>query len=94
MSFMLIEDDLNNKFNSGQFSELPTDLPTITVYGSSRQPFLHGKIPMGSPWVAQSAAHYFHIRKKWVANLLCKIPMGSLHVLHCPLSCPLFHIWK
>ena len=43
--------------------ELHTELPTISVYGSSGQPYLHGKIPMGSP-------------------------------LHCPLSCPLFHIWK
>ena len=49
--------------SSGLPTELHTELPTISVYGSSGQPYLHGKIPMGSP-------------------------------LHCPLSCPLFHIWK
>ena len=29
--------------------ELPTKLPTISIYGSSGQTYLHGKIPMGSP---------------------------------------------
>ena len=35
--------------SSGLPTELPTELPTIFVYSSSGQPYLHGKIPMGSP---------------------------------------------
>ena len=38
-------------------SGLPTELPPVSIYGSSGQPNLHGKFPMGSPWAAQSAAH-------------------------------------
>ena len=48
-------------------TELPTELPTISVYGSVGQPYLHGKIPMGSTWAAHSTAHwaalFFHIWK-------------------------------
>ena len=33
----------------GQPNPLPTELPTVYIYGSSGQPYLHGKIPMGSP---------------------------------------------
>ena len=76
MSCMWIKDDLHFKFDSGQFSglptelstvsipeksglptELPIELPTISVYGRSGQPYLHGKIPMGSPWVVHSTSH-------------------------------------
>ena len=46
-------------------SWLPTELPTVSIYGSSGQPNIHGKISMGSPWAAHSAAHWaahcFHI---------------------------------
>ena len=38
-------------------SGLSTELPTVSIYGSSGQPNLHGKIPMGSPRAAHSAAH-------------------------------------
>ena len=38
-------------------TELPTELPTVSIYGSSGQPNLHGKIPMGSPRAAHSVAH-------------------------------------
>ena len=38
-------------------SGLPTELPTVFIYGSSGQPYLHGKIPIGSPWAANSVAH-------------------------------------
>ena len=47
----------------GQPTPLPTELPTFFIYGRSRQLNLHGKIPMGSPWAAHSAAHFFHIWK-------------------------------
>ena len=33
-------------------SWLPTELPIVPIYGSSGQPNLHGKTPMGSPWAA------------------------------------------
>ena len=77
--WLACESKMASTFNSGQFSglptepptisipessglptELPSELPIISVYGSSEQPYLHGKIAMGSP-------------------------------LHCPLSCPLFY---
>ena len=89
---MWIKDGVHFKFNSGQFSGLPTELPTISifessglptelltdlptllVYGSSWQPNLNGKIPMGNPWAAHSTAHFFIF--------------GSSGLL---LSCPLF----
>ena len=35
--------------SSGLPTELPTEMSIISVYGSSGQPYLHGKIPMGSP---------------------------------------------
>ena len=38
-------------------SGLPTELPTVSIYGSSGQPYLHGKIPMGSPRAAHSVDH-------------------------------------
>ena len=38
-------------------SGVPTELPTVSIYGSSGQPNLHGKIPMGSPRAAHSVAH-------------------------------------
>ena len=37
-------------------TELPTELPTVSIYGSSGQPNLHGKIPMGSPRATHSVA--------------------------------------
>ena len=71
------ESKMASIFNSGQFSGLSTELPTISIlessglptelhielpiisiYGSSGQPFLHGKIPMGSPWAAHSTTHW------------------------------------
>ena len=36
-------------FSIFECSGLPTELPTVSIYGSSGQPNLHGKIPMGSP---------------------------------------------
>ena len=38
-------------------SRLPTELPTVSIYGSSRQRNLHGKIPMGSTLRCPRAAH-------------------------------------
>ena len=65
--FLVCESEMASIF-SGQFSgkvlkssglptELHTELPTISVYGSSGHPYLHGEIPMGSPWAAHSTAH-------------------------------------
>ena len=42
--------------SSGLPTELPTELPIVSIYGSSGQPNLHGKIPMGSPRAAHSVA--------------------------------------
>ena len=33
----------------------PTGLPTIFVYGSSGQPYVHDNLPMDSQWAAYSA---------------------------------------
>ena len=60
--------------SSGLPTELHTELPTISVYGSSGQPYLHGKIPKGSP---------LH------CPLSCPL-FSHLEVGGCPLSCPLF----
>ena len=38
-------------------SGLPTELPTVFIYGSSGQSNLHGKITMGSTLRCQRAAH-------------------------------------
>ena len=40
-------------------SGLPTELPPVSIIWSSGQRNLHGKIPMGSPRAAHSAAHFF-----------------------------------
>ena len=63
-------------------SWLPTELPTVSIYGRSGQPNLHGKILMGSP-----------LRIPLRCRLSCPlfpymVVVGSL--LSCPLSCPLF----
>ena len=43
---------------NGQPTPLPTELPTVSIYGSSgRQPNLHGKFPIDSPLRCPSAAH-------------------------------------
>ena len=60
--------------SSGLPTELHTELPTISVYGSSGQPYLHGKIPMGSPLHCPPSCPLF----------------SHLEVVGCPLSCPLF----
>ena len=93
------ESKMPSIFNSGQFSglptelptisllesselstELPTELPTISVYGSSGQPYLHGKIPMGSPWAAHStahwAAHVFIFGSSWLPT---ELPTVSIY---------------
>ena len=44
-------------WRGGLPTELPTELPNVSIYGSSGQPNLHGKIPMGSPRAAHSVAH-------------------------------------
>ena len=55
-------------------SWLPNELPTVSIYGSSGQPYLHGKIPMGSPLRCPLSCPLFPYMEV----------VGSL------LSCPLF----
>ena len=57
---------------------LPTELPTFFMFGSSGLPT---ELPPVSIYGSSGQP-----------NLHGKIPMGS--PLRCPLSCPLFHIWK
>ena len=63
--------------SSGLPTELHTELPTISVYGSSGQSYLHGKIPMGSPWAAHSttqwAAHFFTFGSNWLPTELSTV---------------------
>ena len=88
--------------SSGLPTELHTELPTISVYGSSGQSYLHGKIPMGSPWAAHStahwAAHFFTFGSSWLPTELPTVSIyGSsgqpnLHAkipMGSPLRCPL-----
>ena len=86
MSCMWIKDGLHFKFNSGQFSGLPTELlivsilertgrlpielPIIFVYGSSVQPYLHGKIPMGSTFRYSLSCPLFSYMEV-VGSLIC-----------------------
>ena len=60
--------------SSGLPTELPTELLTVSIYVSSGQPNLHGKIPMGSPLLLSTELPTF----------------SYLEVVGCPLSCPLF----
>ena len=59
-------------------SGLPTKLSTVSIYGISGQPNLHGKIPMGSPLRCPLSCPLFPYLEV----------VGCL--LSCPLSCPLF----
>ena len=63
--------------SSGLPTELPTELPTVSIYGSSGQPNLHGKIPMGSPLRCPRAAH-----GQWSGQLPCFFRMGYQDFLH------------
>ena len=45
-----------NFFVFGSYG-LPTELPTVSIYGSSGQPYFHCKIPTGSPWADHFVAH-------------------------------------
>ena len=58
----------------GQPTPLPTELPNISIYGSSGQPNFHGKIPMGSPLRCPLSCPLF----------------SYLEAVGCLLSCPLF----
>ena len=42
---------------NGQPTPMLNELPTVSIYGSSGQSHLHGKIPTWSPQVAYSTAH-------------------------------------
>ena len=59
-------------------SGLPTELPTVFIFGSSWQPYLHGKIPLGSPLRCRLSCPLFSYLEA----------VGCL--LSYPLSCPLF----
>ena len=79
--------------SSGLPTELHTELPTISVYGSSGQPYLHGKIPMGSPLSCPLFPYMEVVGSLLSCPLSCPLfpymeAVGSL--LSCPLICPLF----
>ena len=63
-------------------SGLPIELPIVSIYRSSGQPNLHGKIPMGSPLHCPLSCPLFSYFK--VVGCLQNCPLS------CPLSCPLF----
>ena len=103
MSCMWIKDGLHFKVDSGQFnglttelpavsilesSGLPTELPIISVYGSSGKPYLHGKIPTGSP-LCYPLFPYMRV----VGSLICmaKFPWADhLHPTPLPTELPTF----
>ena len=78
MSCMWIKDGVHFKLNSGQFSGLPTELPTISIHERSRLPT---ELPTELPTLSVYGS-------SGQPNLHGQIPMGS--PLHCPLSCPPF----
>ena len=105
---MLIKDGFHFEFYSGlptelptisvlESSGLPTELPielhTISWYGSSGQPYLHGKILMGIPLRCPPScplSPYMEV----VGSLICmsKIPMDGPWAAH--FTAHFFHIWK
>ena len=50
---------------------MPTELPTVSRYGSSGKPNLHGKIPMGSPRRCLLSCPFLHI---WKQGLCTELP--------------------
>ena len=65
----------------GQLTPLPTELPTVSIYGSSGQPNLHGKIPMVSPLRPPLSCPLFHILKAVGCQLSCPLrPNVSIYV--------------
>ena len=62
----------------GQPAPLPTQLPTVSIYGSSGQSYLHGKIPMDSTLRCPVTCLLF----------------SNLEAVGCLLSCPLFPYMK
>ena len=91
------ESKMASIFNSGQFSELPTDLPTISILESSGLPT---ELPTELPTISVygSSRHPYlhgkipmdspwaaHTTAHWAAHFL-----SYLEVVGCPLSCPLF----
>ena len=82
MSCMWIKDGVHFKFNSGQFSGLPTELPTISILENSGLPT---ELPTELPTISvygSSGQPNLHGQNSHGQH------MGS--PLHCPLSCPLF----
>ena len=64
--------------SSGLPTELHSELPTISVYISSGQPYLHGKIPMGSPLRCPLSCPLFPYMEV-VGSLICmaKFPWAA-----------------
>ena len=78
ISCMRIKDGLHFTFDSGQFSVLPTELPTVSIRESSEMPTpLPTELPNVSIYRSSGQPH-----------LHGKIPMGS------PLRCPLFSLFE
>ena len=78
MSCMWIKDGSNFKFNSGQFSGLPTELPTISIFESSG---LSTELPTELPTISIYGS-------SWPALFAWQNPQGHTMVLS-QLSCPL-----
>ena len=64
--------------SSGLPTELHTELPTISVYRSSGQPYLHGKIAIGSPLRCPLSCPLFPYMEV-VGSLICmaKFPWAA-----------------
>ena len=84
---------LHGKIPMGNPPQLPTELPTFyifgsswlpiaSIYGSSGQPNLHGEIPLGSPICCPLSCPRFNIWKQWAAY------WAAHWAAHCS------HIWK
>ena len=98
MSCMWIKGGVYFKFDSGQFSGLPTELPTASILESTCSGLpteLPTELPTisvyGSSWhpylhgkIPMGSTWAAHSTAHWAANFLC------FEVVGCPLSCPLF----
>ena len=81
-----IKDGVHFKFNSGQFSGLPTELPTISILESNGLPT---ELPTELPTISVYGSNgqpYLHD----------KIPLGSTWAAHSAAhwAAHYFHIWK
>ena len=72
--------------SSGLPTELSTELPTVSIYGGSEQPNLHGKILMGGKRAAHSVAH--------VQSIGSEVGSSTVFFLMGVLLVPIFGAWR